>query len=87
MFLGCIKTNGKQYLKRPYNMANLIKQPNDSISLQFKTRQPNGLFLYVKAGPTSYILLKLQNGKIVFEVAFGPGIVFLLFYFGDSKLL
>lgn len=55
-------------------MSDFIKSPNDDINLQFKTREPNGLLLYIKGGPTSYILVKLQNGKIVFEVDFGTGI-------------
>ena len=70
---GCAKTNGRQYLKRPFSMAKFIQQPNDEISLQFKTQNPNGLFLYFKAGPTSYILLKLNNGKVVFKADFGAG--------------
>ena len=73
MFLDAVRTNGQQYFARPINMFDFISRTDDNISLKFKTSKANGLFLYVNGGLGSFILLKLQNGKIVFEVNFGAG--------------
>ena len=49
-----------------------FQRANDDISLQFRTRFSNGLLLYVKER-NKYILLKLSNRTMVFEVMYGKG--------------
>ena len=65
--------NGNSYIKRPIDKNNVIIRADDDISLEFKTTQANGLFLYAKGNVRDFILLKLQNGNIVFEVDLGTG--------------
>lgn len=52
-----------------------MKRSTDDISLEFKTNQRNGLLLYAKGSVRDYILLKLENGNIVFEVDLGTGML------------
>ena len=65
--------NGNSFIKRPIDKNNVIIRADDDISLEFKTTKANGLFLYAKGNVRDFILLKLQNGNIVFEVDLGTG--------------
>lgn len=69
----CVCPNGAQYIKRTISKNNVIRRQNDDISLDFKTTEANGLFLYGKGEVRDYILLKLENGNIVFEADLGTG--------------
>ena len=51
----------------------MIKRKDDDVTLEFKTSQSNGLFLFGKGGVRDFVLLKLENGNIVFEVDLGTG--------------
>jgi hypothetical protein len=74
-FIACSCPNGNSYIKRTITKNNIIKRADDDISLEFKTTQANGLFLFAKGGLRDFVLLKLQNGNIVFEVDLGTGMV------------
>lgn len=70
----CACPDGHQYIKRLLPQNNMVKRQNDDFSLDFKTTDPNALFLYGKGNVRDYILLKLENGNIVFEVDLGTGV-------------
>ena len=65
--------SGNSYIKRPITKNNVIVRADDDITLEFKTTQANGLFVYGKGHQRDFILLKLYNGNIVFEVDLGTG--------------
>lgn len=69
----CVCPNGVQYIKRTITKNNIIVRQDDDFSLEFKTTEANGTFLYAKGQVRDYILLKLENGNIVFEVDLGTG--------------
>ncbi|XP_046844967.1 mannan-binding lectin serine protease 1-like [Xenia sp. Carnegie-2017] len=69
----CSCPSGSSYIKRPITKNNVIKRISDDISLEFKTTSANGLFLFAKGGLRDFILLKLQNGIVIFEIDLGTG--------------
>ncbi|XP_065332966.1 neurexin 1 isoform X3 [Cloeon dipterum] len=65
---------GKEFLS--YDLSKTGAEPivstQDSISLSFKTRQPNGLLFYTGDG-TDYLNLALRDGGVVLTMSLGNG--------------
>lgn len=58
-----------------------FQRSKDDITLSLLASSSTGLLLYVKGGHNDYIMLKVENGTVVFEVKYGTGMescVFLI---------
>ena len=51
-----------------------FKRSKDVIAVRFNTDSSTGLVLQVEGGPNEYIVLTVENGKIVFKIKYGTGI-------------
>ena len=50
-----------------------FKRSKDVIAMRFNTASSTGLVLQIEGGPNEYIILKVENGKIVFKIKYGTG--------------
>ena len=50
-----------------------FERSKDVITMRFDTSSSKGLVLKVEGGPNEYIILTVENGRIVFKIKYGTG--------------
>ena len=75
----CVDTGSNRspsvYLEKKISMTDVFdfKRSNDDITMRFDTSSSTGLMLQVEGGPNEYIILTVEDGKIVFKIKYGTG--------------
>ena len=69
----CVDTGSNRspsvYLEKKISMTDVLdfKRSNDDITMRFDTSSSTG------GGPNEYIILTVEDGKIVFKIKYGTG--------------